>query len=204
MRRASERSGVLKKSISAITVTLLLLATLFGQEPRERRSGRIVLTLTSAEIPDLWLVDQNGKKVRFYSDLIKGKVVLLHGFFTECTAVCPMQGRALLKLKDRLGDRLGRDVFIVSISKDPLTDTPEKLSQWGKEYGVGKGWTLLTGEETVIRKVLRDVVTEDIGTDMHESLVVIGNDRSGVWKTTYGLQSTDRIVKVIDEVAKIP
>ncbi|HKU75853.1 MAG TPA: SCO family protein [Pyrinomonadaceae bacterium] len=180
---------------------VLILACLFGQEPRERRSGRIVLTLTSAEIPDLSLTDQNGKKVKFYSDLIKGKVVLIHGFFTECTAICPMQARALVKLKDRLGHRLGRDVFIVSVSKDPRVDTPEKLRQWGKEYGVNAGWTLLTGEVADVRKVLRDVVTEDLGTDMHESLVVIGNDRSGVWTTTYGLQHTEEIVKVIDKVA---
>jgi cytochrome oxidase Cu insertion factor (SCO1/SenC/PrrC family) len=181
---------------------LLLLMPLFAQDPREKRSGRIVLTLSSAEIPDLGLVDQNGRKVKFYSDLIKGKVVLVHGFFTQCTAFCPMQARALVKLKDRLGDRLGRDVFIVSVSKDPVTDTPEKLSQWGKEYGVREGWTLLTGEETVVRKVLRDVVTEDIGTDLHETLVVIGNDRTGVWTTTDGLQRTDRIIKVIDDVSR--
>ena len=180
---------------------LLLLAPLSAQDPRERRSGRIVLTLTSAEIPDLWLVDQNGKKVRFYSDLIKGKVVLVHGFFTQCSAVCPMQARALVKLKERLGDRLGRDVFIVSVSKDPLVDTPEKLSKWAKEYGVGAGWTLLTGEEAAVRKVLRDVITDDIGTELHETLVVIGNDRTGVWTTTEGLQRPDRIVKVIDDVS---
>ena len=181
---------------------LTFLISLAGQVPRDRKPGRIVLALTSAEIPDLWLVDQNGKKVRFYSDLIKGKVVMVHGFFTRCNAFCPMQARALVKLKNRLGDRLGRDVFIVSVSKDPTIDTPEKMREWGKEYGVGTGWTLLTGPEADIRKVLRDVVTEDIGTDLHESLIVIGNDRSGVWTTTDGLQSTDRIVKMIDDVSR--
>lgn len=192
----------MKKFVIAVTVTLLLLMPLFAQEPREKRSGRIVLTLHSAEIPDLTLTDQDGKKVKFYSDLVKGKVVLVHGFFTECTAVCPMQARALVKLKERLGERLGRDVFIVSVSKDPVVDTPEKLQKWGREYGAGGGWTLLTGDVSDVRKVLRGVVTDDIGTDLHESLVVIGNDRTGVWTTTDGLQFTDRIVKVIDDVAR--
>ena len=182
-------------------MTLLVLLPLSAQDPREKRSGRIVLTLTSNEIPDLWLTDQNGNRVRFYSDLIKGKVVLVHGFFTQCSAVCPMQAQALVKIKNRLGDRLGRDVFIVSVSKDPQVDTPEKMKQWGKEWGVGAGWTLLTGAEPDIRKILRDVVTEDIGTDMHEALVVIGNDRTGEWTTTYGLQSADAIVKMIDGVS---
>ncbi|HET6976747.1 MAG TPA: SCO family protein [Pyrinomonadaceae bacterium] len=180
----------------------LLFTVLFAQVPRDRKPGRIVLTLTSAEIPDLSLIDQNGNRVKFYSDLIKGKVVLVHGFFTRCNAFCPMQARALVKLKNRLGARLGRDVFIVSVSKDPLADTPEKMRDWGKDYGVGAGWTLLTGPEADVRKVLLDVVTEDLGTDLHESLIVIGNDRSGVWTTTDGLQSTERIVKMIDEVAR--
>lgn len=158
--------------------------------------------MTSKEIPDLWLVDQNGKKVKFYSDLIKDKVVVVHGFFTECSAICPMQARALVKLKNRLGDRLGRDVFIVSVSKDPLVDTPEKMSQWGKEWGVSAGWTLLTGDKADVRKVLRDVVTEDIGTDMHEAFLVIGNDRTGVWTTAYGLQRTEDIVKMIDDLSR--
>lgn len=173
-----------------------------GQAPRPKKPGRIELALSSVEIPDALLVDQNGKKVRFYSDLIKGKVVLVHAFFTECSAVCPMQARALVKLKNSLGDRLGRDVFLISISKDPRHDTPEKLSQWGKEYGVGPGWTLLTGEESVIEKVLRDVVTEDISREMHESLVLIGNDRTGVWTTTDGLRFTRDIVKMIDDVSR--
>ena len=192
----------MRTTIFVVTLTLLLLMPLSAQDQREQRSGRIVLTLTSAEIPDLWLVDQNGKKVRFYSDLIKDKVVVVHGFFTQCTAFCPMQAQALVKLKERLGDRLGRDVFIVSVSKDPLVDTPEKLSKWGKEYGVGAGWTLLTGEEVAVRKILRDVITDDVSTDLHETVLVIGNDRTGVWTTTHGLQSPERIVKVIDDVSR--
>jgi len=181
-------------------IFVLILLSLFVQQ-KPAKPGRIEMPLMSMEIPDIVLLDQNGKQVRLYSDLVKDKIVLVHFFFTKCSDVCPMQGRALMKLKSRLGQRLGRDVFVVSISRDPLNDTPEELSKWGKLFGVGPGWTLATGDLPVIKKLLWDLTGEDIGQIAHESQVLIGNDRTGVWTSTDGLLLTDEIVKVIDEVS---
>jgi len=167
-----------------------------------KKPGRIELPLVSFEIPDSLLVDQNGKQLKFYSDLVKGKVVVVNFFFTTCSAVCPMQGRSLVRLRQRLGDRLGRDVFFISISKDPQNDTPEKLSQWAKLYGVGSGWTLLTGEPPVIKKLLWDFTGEEIGQAMHESMIIVGNDRTGTWTATDGLLLPGELVKVIDEISR--
>jgi protein SCO1 len=172
------------------------------ERERARKPGRIEFTLASVEIPDKWMIDQNGKQVRFYSDLIKDKVVVVNFFFTRCSYVCPMQGRSLSRLKDRLGERLGRDVFFISISKDPENDTPEELSKWGQRFGVNTGWTLVTGETEVIRKILWDFVGEEIGQAMHESTVLIGNDKTGVWTTTDGLLSPEDLIKYIDRVSR--
>lgn len=173
-----------------------------GRPGRRGIPGRIEFTLASVEIPDKWMIDHNGKQVRFYSDLIKGKVVVVNFFFTRCSDVCPMQGKSLSRLKDRLGERLGHDVFFVSISKDPENDTPEELAKWGKRYGVNTGWTLVTGETEVIRKILWDFVGEEIGQAMHESTVLIGNDKTGVWTTTDGLLYPEDLIKYIDRVAR--
>lgn len=169
---------------------------------RPPTAGRVELPLKSFEIPDSWLVDQNGKRVRFYSDLVKGKVVVLNFFFTKCNDVCPMQGRALTKLKSRLGERVGRDVFFVSVSKDPENDTVERLKKWGKAYDVSSGWTLVTGAEAVIKKLLWDFGGEQVGTGNHESVLLIGNDKTGVWTSSDGLLFPEDIVKVIDDVAR--
>jgi len=185
---------------TAIVVMLLLC---FYAQQKPARPGRIEMPLTSMEIPDTLLVDQNGNKVRLYSDLVKDKIVLVHFFFTKCSDVCPMQGRSLMKLKSRLGNRLGRDVFFISISKDPQNDTPEKLSKWGKHYDVGPGWTLVTGETPTIKKLLWDLTGEEIGQVTHESQVLIGNDRTGVWTSTDGLLLTDELVKTIDDISGI-
>lgn len=198
----------MKKYIVAIFILLIPCAT-FAQhhahnEAKQPRPtpGRVEVPLSSFELPDSWLVDQNGKKVRFYSDVVKGKVVVVHFFFTKCSDVCPMQGRSLVRLRKQLGDRLGRDVFFVSISKDPKNDTPEKLNAWGKLYNVGTGWTLLTGEPEVIKKLLWNFAGEEIGQATHESMITIGNDRTGVWTTTDGLLLPKDLLAVIDKISQ--
>jgi protein SCO1/2 len=166
--------------------------------------GRVELPLKSFALTDSWLVDQNGKRVRFYSDLIKGKVVVISFFFTQCNDVCPMMGRSLAKLKTRLGSRLGRDVFLVSISKDPKNDTPAAMKKWAKEYGVDAGWTLVSGDQAVLAQLLWDFVGERIGPSMHESTLVIGNDKTGVWTSTDGLAFSDDVIKAIDDLLTAP
>ena len=192
----------MNKLIAVILLLYLCLTPPVNFAQQKPKPGRIELPLTSVEIPDTLLVDQNGKKVRFYSDLVKDKVVVVHFFFTKCIDVCPMQGRSLVKLRNRLAGRLGRDVFFISISKDPLNDTPEKLSKWGKLYGVSSGWTLLTGEQPVIKKLLWDFVGEEIGQATHESTILIGNDRTGTWTAIDGLLLPEDLVKVIDDISR--
>lgn len=174
--------------------------TKLNEQPR--RSGRVELPLKSFAIPDSSLLDQNGKKVKFYTDLVKGKVVVISFFFTKCNDVCPMLGRSIAKLKTRLGKRLGRDVFLISVSKDPVNDTPEQISKWVKEYGASSGWTLLTGEPSVIKQLLWDFGGEQLGQTNHESILIVGNDRTGVWTSTDGLLFPNDIVKVIDDVSR--
>src|SRR6185369_17077012 len=76
---------------------------------------------------DVELLNQDGQKLRFYSDVLKNKVVIINTFFTTCTSVCPPLNRNFEKLQEALGDRLGKDAFLVSITVDPETDTPTRL-----------------------------------------------------------------------------
>jgi cytochrome oxidase Cu insertion factor (SCO1/SenC/PrrC family) len=171
------------------------------QAPATGEPGVIKIGGGRLEIPDVEVLNQDGRKVRFYSDLIKGRVVVLSFFFTSCTFVCPAQGRALAKLQARLAGRLGKEVFIVSITKDPKTDTASNLKQWGEEFGVGPGWTLVTGEEGVMTKLLWDFSRERPGPSMHSPIVFIGNDRTGIWTDAGGLSAPERLVEIIDRVA---
>jgi protein SCO1/2 len=163
--------------------------------------GVIEMGSVRIEIPDVEVRDQDGKKVRFYSDLIKDKVVVMTFFFTSCTLVCPLQGHALAKLKSSLAERFGKEVFFISVSRDPETDTPERLKNWGRQFGVGGGWTLVTGEKGVMTRLVWDFTGERLGQQMHSPILLIGNDQTGVWTEAEGLSATEELIKVINRVA---
>jgi protein SCO1/2 len=172
-----------------------------GPPSPTREGGRITSGRVSLEIPDVRLLDQEGRGVRFYSDLIRDKVVVVNFFFTSCSYVCPMQGQALAKLKPRLGERLGTEVFFISVSKDPEVDTVRHLKLWGTEFGVGPGWTLVTGEKEPVGELLRRLTGQGLGQDLHTPLLLIGNDRTGVWVEADGLGPPEELVAIIDKVA---
>src|SRR5215510_1800366 len=116
------------------------------QDSKVSEGVEISLRGAKITIPDVVLRDQEGRKVRFYSDLIKDKVVVLSFFYTSCNYSCTMQGQTFSKLQSLLGDRLGKSVFLISVSTDPAKDTPQLLKAWGKRYDVQSGWTLATGK----------------------------------------------------------
>lgn len=163
--------------------------------------GVIAVGPARVALADVEVLDQDGRQLRFYSDLFKGRVVVVSVFFTSCTLVCPMQARVLTRLKAELGPRLGRDVFFISISRDPETDTPARLKRWGTAYGVGPGWTLVTGKQFVMNKLLLDFTGGGPGSQLHSPVLLIGNDRTGVWTATDGLAPIAELIKVIDKVS---
>lgn len=171
------------------------------REPTKGRPGVVEIGSVRIEIPDVEVTDQDGRKLRFYSDLIKDKVVVITFFFTSCTLVCPPQGRALAKLKSSLAERFGSEVFFISVSKDPETDTPERLKAWSEQFGAGPGWTLVTGGKGVMTRLVWDFTGEGLGQQMHSPVLLIGNDRTGVWTEAEGLSAPEEVVREIDKVA---
>ena len=109
------------------------------------------------QIPDLRLLNQKGEEVRFFSDLVADKVVAMNFIFTTCTTVCRPMGAIFAKLQRQLGERAGRDVHLISVSVDPVTDRPERLKAWAKQFGAGPGWTQVTGEKSDVDKLLKSL-----------------------------------------------
>lgn len=171
------------------------------ETPAKGSPGVVAVGAARFEIPDVKVSDQRGREVRFYSDLIKGRVVVVSFFFTSCTLVCPMQGNALAKLQAQLGPRVGKDVFFVSVSKDPRTDTPARLKRWGADFGVAQGWTLVTGAEGVMKKLIWDFTGEPLGRQLHSPFLLIGNDRTGAWVEAEGLSPAAELVNIIDGIS---
>ena len=150
---------------------------------------------------DVQLVNQNGEKMRFYSDLIKGKTVIIDSFFATCQGSCLPMNRNLEKVQEALGDRLGKDAYILSISVDPTVDTPLALKAYSKKLNARPGWYFLTGDKASVDFVLKKLGQFVDDKQDHLNIFIIGNERTGLWKKAFGLAKSEDIIKVVESVA---
>jgi protein SCO1/2 len=134
--------------------------------------------------PNVVLTDQDGKKHRFYDDLLRDKIVTINFMFTTCKDICPLDTANLLRVQELLGDRVGKDFFMYSISIDPENDSPEALKRYMETYGVKPGWKFLTGRkedvDLLISKLAMRVSTPGKPQD-HDTSIRLGNERLGQW-----------------------
>src|SRR6185369_5932555 len=151
-------------------------------------------------IPDVNVLDQDGNALHFYSDLIKDKTVAINFIFTNCTTICPPLAATFARVQKEMGDKVGRDVHFISISVDPLTDTPERLKAWGAKFKAGPGWTFVTGNKEQIDKLLYALGASVSRREDHSPTVIVGNDVKGVWTRTYGLARTTQLEGLIMNV----
>jgi protein SCO1/2 len=137
-----------------------------------------------SHFPNVTLITQDGKKVRFYDDLIKGKIVAIDLIYTSCEYACPLETARLAQVQKKLGARVGSDIFFYSISIDPVHDTPEVLKAYMEKYHIGPGWTFLTGKKEDIdflSKRLGLYSDPSINKDGHMPHLLIGNEVTGQW-----------------------
>jgi protein SCO1/2 len=149
---------------------------------------------------DVELINQNGEKMKFYSDLLRGKVLIINSFFATCQASCLPLTRNLEKVQQALGDRLGKDVYILSISVDPEVDTPPNLKEYARRLNARPGWYFLTGTKENVDFALKKIGHFVPDKQNHLNLFIIGNERTGLWKKAFGLARSDELVKVVESV----
>ncbi|HXO21405.1 MAG TPA: SCO family protein [Thermoanaerobaculia bacterium] len=157
-------------------------------------------------IPDVSVLDQDGRPVRFYSDLVRGQVVAVNFIFTTCTTVCPPMGVNFARLQKLLTARAAAGggaapARLISVSVDPTTDTPERLKAWAEKFGRGPGWTLVTGPKADVDRLLRTLQAYTPSYNDHSPLILVGNDATGVWQRMNGLAPPAEIARLIDRVA---
>lgn len=159
-------------------------------------------------IPNVVVTSQEGQHYRFYEDLVKDKIVLFNFFYAECTGICPRQTSALLKIQKALGDRVGKDMFIYSISLKPEQDTPQKLKAYAKMHGIApnSGWLLLNStraDMNTLRERLgfkdSDPVL-DADVNQHVGLLRFGNDKIDRWSAYPLLGKLETVVQLVKEI----
>src|ERR1700709_791112 len=148
-------------------------------------------------IPTLPVRTQRGKPVKFYDDMVKGKIVVISFIYTSCTDICPLTTARLAQLEEKLGDMVGRDVFFLSMTVDPKPDTPERLKQYAEQFGVGPGRSFVTGKPEDIRAINYKFGDRSPILSEHRNEVVIGNDTTGEWQKDSVFGDLDRLALTV-------
>jgi protein SCO1/2 len=159
---------------------------------------------------DFEVMDQNGRKVQFYRDVVAGKVVAIDFIFTSCATVCPTLGFTFARVEKLLGARAGEGVQLISVSVDPVSDTPEQLRHFatrsyertGWHPDARAGWTLVTGEKRNVVELLRALGQYTPDKVLHSTTVLIGRG-DGAWARVNALGGADKIAqRLLDEARR--
>jgi protein SCO1/2 len=152
----------------------------------------------AAYFPDVPLVTQDGEEVRFYDDLVKDRFVVINFVFTRCTKACPLETANLARVQKLLGPRVGRDIFMYSISLDPEHDTPEALKAYARRFQAGPGWSFLTGARRDI-DLIRAKLGDRSRLENHAVGLALGNDPKGQWTTLSAVDNPGFLAMSIEE-----
>jgi protein SCO1 len=130
---------------------------------------------------DLPVIAQDGKERRFFSEVLKDKVVLIYLFFTNCENTCPVINQKLAAVQDLLGDRIGTDIALISITTDPAHDTPAVVKEYSDHFVPHPGWFFLTGEPRNIEAIVRRLGHTSPDPKAHTTFLTVGNVATGKW-----------------------
>ena len=164
-------------------------AQVVGPNSREARFGKIRLqnalqsanaALTSSAATD------------FYEQYIKGKTVLINFFYAQCDqGVCDQVMSKLAKVQQLLGDRVGRDRFLVSITLAPTDDTPQALKTYARGIKAKPGWSFLRGSVEEIDDLRKRLGLGKVSPEFIRSLNPISAEVAEAGKTIEAKSPTE-------------
>lgn len=187
----------MKKAFTAIAA--LALAAAMGGVPahenhRQHETAARAPGSVRIKLPETVLTDQHGKPARFKSDTVGDRLALVTFVYTSCTTVCPPLSALFADLQQRLGDRVGREVSLITITVDPVRDTPLRLKAYSAQFEAGPGWSFLGGSKPAVDEVLTALGAYTRNFADHPSMVLVGDPRTGEWTRFFGFPSSEQIL----------
>jgi len=165
--------------------------------PQAAQNGR---SPAQAYFTDVELITHHGETMRLYTDLLQGKVVVINAFYTTCAGSCPIIMNTMAKIQEALGDRQGKEVSLISLTVDPVTDTPPRLKEYAERLGVKPGWHLLGGKKENVELALRKLGQAVKRKEQHPNIMIIGNERTRLWKKVMALAPTETLIPIVEGV----
>lgn len=191
-------------------VLAMLLALSVGEPVAAHdvnHQGRPPLPTDAAEIPvkivDRPVVDQDGVRASFAKTSVGRHLVVVNFIYTSCSTLCPLQSAILASLQDRLGDRLGRDVALLSITIDPAVDVPSRLHEQAERFGAKPGWRFLTGKPKDIEVILTGLQAWVETPEDHPGFFLVGSAEQRNWSKLDALASPDQLMQKIDDAGRL-
>ncbi len=195
---------------AGVTTAVAGTTSVFAQEPTPAHTHHYNFKniqprelIQKRHLPNVELITQDGKKVRFYDDLVKDRRVVIQFMFARCKDICPVITHHLAEVQRMLNGRVGRDIFFYSITLSPEEDTPRDLKAFAKMHGAGPGWTFLTGKPDdilLLRKSLGFFYNnpkEDADRNNHSGMIMIGTEPLMRWAMCPGGSKPEWIATVI-------
>lgn len=131
---------------------------------------------------DLELVTQDGRRVKFFSDVLKGHVVVISFVHTQCKNACPLVTQKLTLVRDLLEGYIGKPVQFVSISLNPEQDTPAAMKAFAKRHEADHdGWVFLTGPVDHVNQIIKKLGQYTENVDDHTTILLAGNVDRAHW-----------------------
>jgi len=172
-----------------------------SERPPQKLSGRE--RIQRHHLPNVELIAHDGRRVRFYDDLVKDKKVIINFMYANCQGICVPVTANLVRVQKLLGDRVGRDIFIYSITLKPEEDKADDLRHYAEHHGVGPGWLLLTGAPADVDHLRRALgyayadPAEDADKSNHIGMLRYGVEPLMRWGACPGMGSPQHIVRSI-------
>jgi protein SCO1 len=151
-------------------------------------------------VPDIEVVNQDGRHVRFNSQVVEGRIAIVTGFFTTCSAMCPITQEKLSQVAKLLGPRMGKDVVIVSVSVDAENDTPARMKDWAEKFHTGPGWTLLSGNRAEVDTLLKSLGLFVELRQRHQSALMIGSAATG-WVRISSWTPSEKLARLVETMS---
>jgi protein SCO1/2 len=170
-----------------VALFCLAAALSFALSPTEPATQRGPHPRQSDRFSDIVLTTQHGEPVRFYDDLVRDRTVIINLMYTQCGETCPTNTAELAKVHRTLGERMGRDITMLSLSIDPARDTPERLKHYWESFGSRPGWLFLTGKPHEIDRLRMELGAYDLDPVIdadpaqHAGFITVGNDKTNRW-----------------------
>jgi len=178
----------------------LILAVPLSATPAHAESKKYKRTVEKYKIPDVTLVNQDGKKVRLAALLTSDQPVVVDFIYGTCTTICPVLSAGFANLQNKLGPA-SQNVRLVSITIDPENDTPKVMKEYLKRFRAKPGWDFLTGSRADIDAVMNGFNAYIPDKMSHYPLNLIRNPKDGSWARLFGIMSSREFLEEYQGVA---